>query len=171
MNQAAADARWRAGLVSSPLRNPGSAVESLLIGIVVAVVVWLMMRHGRAVRERRIDAARREEAARTMPRLGTPGTVTPEQLERMKALDFEPSAHWSREEADLILDAVAYLREVLRLEGRADASVNVQNRLLVLILGDAELRGRVMAWGAERRGGAEAPVRRDAHFERVAAAL
>ena len=100
----------------------------------------------------------------TMPRFGEPGTVTPEQLEHRHALGFEPSAHWSREEAELILHAVAYLREVLlAVKGPREAPIDLQNRLLVFILGDAELREAVRGWSGER------PPGRDALFERVAA--
>lgn len=105
-----------------------------------------------------------------MPRLGIPGTVTPGQLERLKALEFETSPHWSREEADLILDTVAYLRAVLAACGEADPAVDLQNRLLIFILSDAALREHVMAWGrARRERGTDVAVAREACFERVAA--
>lgn len=147
-------------------------MESLLIALFVAAAVWVLMRHGRRLRARRAQARfAAAESSGTMPRVGVPGTVSAEQLERMKALEFEPAAHWSREEADLILDAVAYLRAVLvAARGEASPPVELQNRLLVFILGDAELRAAVSAWGEARRaGGAEVPVARDARFERVAA--
>lgn len=130
------------------------------------------MRHGRALRARRLRAraAASSQSQPTMPRLGVPGTVTPGQLERLKALEFETSPHWSREEADLILDTVAYLRAVLAARGEADPAVDLQNRLLVFILSDTALREHVMAWGRERRERAiDVPVARDTHFERVAA--
>jgi hypothetical protein len=104
----------------------------------------------------------------TMPRTGTPGTVTAEQLQQLQALNFEPARHWSREEAQLILDAVAYLREVIReVRGQGEAPVDLQNRLLLLILGDAELREAVKAWSADPYS----TLRRDAHFDRVASLI
>ena len=121
-------------------------------------------------RRLRARAAASAQSQPTMPRLGVPGTATPGQLERLQALEFETSPHWSREEADLILDAVAYLRAVLAVRGEADPAVDLQNRLLVFILSDAALREHVMAWGRERRErGTDIPVAREAHFERVAA--
>jgi hypothetical protein len=134
-------------------------LESLLLAILVAAIVWLVMRHGRTLR-------RPAPARPTMPRIGTPGTVTPEQLERLKALEFEPASDWSREEADLLLHAVDYLRQViLAVRGDADPPIELQNRLLVFILSDAALRERVAAWAAS---GAAAPLERDTEFERVA---
>ena len=136
-------------------------MDSFLLAILVAAIVWLVMRHGRTLR-------RAPPVRPTMRRVGTPGTVTPEQLARLKALEFEPSPDWSREEADLILHAVDYLRQViLAVRGDADPSIELQNRLLVFILSDASLRDRVGAWGASRAG--DSALERDAAFERVAA--
>jgi hypothetical protein len=133
-------------------------VESIVIALLVAAIVWVLLRQARAR-----SAAARAAAQPAMPRVGEPGTVSREQLERLKSLGFEPSALWSREEAQLILDAVAYLREVIRaVRGPAEPPVELQNRLLVFILGDAELRERVGAWAGQ------GPVPRDPHFERVA---
>lgn len=130
-------------------------LESLVAAILVAAVVWLLMRHARARRQSRVP---------TMPRMGAPATVTREQIARLQSLHFEPSTSWSREEADLILDAVAYLREViLAVSGQADPPIELQNRLLVLILSDGELRAHVRGW--------RSPLARDRCFERVAAAI
>lgn len=145
-------------------------LDSLIIAMVVAALVWLLMRHGQSLRARRTAS---RAAAPSMPRVGAAGTVTREQLERLKALHFEVSPDWSREEADLILDAVDYLRAVIKLHsGQADPPLELQNRLLVLILGDAALRARLKAWGDERRArGTDPPVQRDELFERTAAAI
>lgn len=144
-------------------------MNSLIAGIAVAIAVWLVMR---ARRLRQQSAKRGEPPRATMPRIGTPGSATPAQLERLKACHFEQVQGWSREEADLILDAVDYLRAALAEAGPPrEAPEDLQNRLLALILGDAALREHVRAWGAARRhAGAEAPARleRDAAFERVA---
>lgn len=143
-------------------------MESLLLAILVAAVVWLLMRHGRTLRK--APTARPSARSPTMPRVGVAGTVTAEQLARLKAFEFEPSADWSREEADLILDAVDYLREVIRaVRGGVEAPIELQNRLLVFVLSDAALRERVAAWGAARRAhGPGLALERDAQFERVA---
>ena len=144
-------------------------MDSLIAGIAVAIAVWLVLRARRLRRE----GGRRSEPRATMPRIGTPGSATPAQLERLEACHFERVQGWSREEADLILDAVDYLRAALA-QARAprDAPEGLQNRLLAFILGDAALREHVRAWGeARRRSGAAAarqPVERDAAFERVA---
>lgn len=138
-------------------------LESLLIGLLVAAIVWLLMRHARAARRRRLGAPGPQG---TMPRMGQPGTATPAQLERLQALSFEVSPHWSLEEAQLILNAVGYLRAVLRaVRGSGDAPVELQNELLVFILSDVALRERVTRW----EEGDEPP--RDACFARVAARI
>jgi hypothetical protein len=133
-------------------------VDSLLIALLVAAVVWVLVRQARAR-----AAAARAAARPTMPRFGVPGSVTREQRERLEKLGFDASGQWSREEAQLILDAVAYLREVIRaVRGPGEAPVELQNRLLVFILGDPELRERVRAWAGD------GPPPRDPHFDRVA---
>jgi hypothetical protein len=144
-------------------------VDSLIAGIAVAIAVWLVLR----ARRLRRQSGRRSEPRPTMPRIGTPGSATPAQLERLKACHFGQVQGWSREEADLILDAVDYLRAAISEVSRArGASEDLQNRLLAFILGDAALREHVHGWGEARRrmGAAGAPGRleRDTAFERVA---
>lgn len=108
-----------------------------------------------------------------MPRIGKPGTITPAQLQRLQAFHFEPSLEWSREEADLILDAVVYLRAAIEaVTNDRQPPEALQNEVLTFILSDEALRLHVLQWGNERR---KAPVNRrealprDAHFARVAA--
>lgn len=140
----------------------GSKVDSLLIALLVAAVVWLL---GRAMRGR--VAKVRAAAQPAMPRIGEPGTVSEEQLERLEALNFEASRHWSREEAALILDAVAYLRAVIAaVRGPGEAPLDLQNRLLALILTDPDLRRRVEGWSKE-----SSAIVRDAQFDRIAALI
>lgn len=110
-----------------------------------------------------------------MPRIGTPRTVTPDQLRRLENCNFTPDKKWSREEADLILDAVIYLRAVCAEAIRqAEPPLPVQNGLLRTILTDQDLRDYVRAWGERRRAAGEAdeePVlAHNNQFERVAAA-
>ena len=153
-------------------------MDSIVIGILVAVLAWLFMRQRRA-RELLRRQARNPAPAdtrRTMPRIGTQGSVTKDQLERLKAFHFEPSRMWSREEADLILDAVVYLRAaVLQVTGDGEIPEEIQNQILAFILSDDRLREYMTSWGQNRRnkGSAGAPdsLARNEHFERVAAFL
>jgi len=112
-------------------------------------------------------------SGRSMPRVGTPGTVTKAQRERLKQEGFEPSTHWSVEEADLVLDSVTYLRGVWKKAVRKqDAPVEIQNELLAFILTDPEMREYVRRWGGEfrERGPKVRPAfPRTKIFERVAA--
>jgi hypothetical protein len=143
-------------------------MESLWVGILVALAVWLLLRHARQAKARRAAAAM---PSATMPRIGTPGSATPEQLERMRACHFETTGGWSREEAQLILDAVDFLRAALREVARSDdPPIEIQNRVLVFLLADEALRRRVMQWGeARRRGAASNPVLAGPHALRIAA--
>ncbi len=111
----------------------------------------------------------------SMPRLGTPRTVTGEQLRRLERLNFPRDKNWSVEEADLILDSVAYLRAVCaEAIGRPEPPLPVQNALLRTILTDQDLRDYVRAWGERRRAAGEADeelvLAHNNQFERVAAA-
>lgn len=109
-----------------------------------------------------------------MPRIGIQGSVTKEQLRRLKELHFEPSRHWSKEEADLILDSVLYLRAaVFQVTGDRDAPEDFQNEVLAFILTDESLRDYIISWGRNRRSKrySDEPgeLVRNEHFERVAA--
>jgi hypothetical protein len=150
-------------------------MESLLVAVLVAVLVWLVMRHASIVRMRRLQARKTQpdEHARTMPRIGTPGTVTPAQLQRLKQYHFEAARWWSREEADLILDAVDYLRAAIaEVTGEQDAPEEVQNQLLTFMLSDEALRQYLVSWGNNRRNkgerGKPSRLARNEHYERVA---
>jgi len=90
----------------------------------------------------------------TMPRLGEAGTITYNQTRALQRNNFTPDRNWSREEAALILDAVKYLQTVCRdVAGEEDGPppIEVQNRLLRLILTGQDLRDHVRKWGADRR--------------------
>ena len=151
--------------------------ENLIFALVVGFTVYLFVRRLRLLRARRRprqDVA--AEAPATMPRLGEPGTITREQIRELRANDFEPSRIWSREEAQLVLDAVAYLRAVVReTTGEADPPLEVQNHLLKLILTEEDLRDHVREWGLNRTRDDElAPhpeLDRDDAFARVEAAV
>ncbi|HEX9836295.1 MAG TPA: hypothetical protein VGB90_05530 [Alphaproteobacteria bacterium] len=166
--------------------------ENLILGIAIAVGLWIFLRRRQQSEGgRRIGlfgwsapprpgglqpvrpSQRRQE---TMPRVGTPGTVTPDQLRALEAHSFAPDKGWSREEADLILDSVAYLRAVCaETTGNAQPDLEVQNEILRTILLDQDLRDYVRAWGERRREAGEAdhnpsPLPRNNQFERVAEA-
>lgn len=151
--------------------------ESLILAVGISVLVWLMMRRT-TLKRRRLAEQRRQQAPgapveqRTMPRYGTPGTVTRDQLKALKANNFEPSRHWSREEAALILDALTYARTAIRERtGETEAPIGIQNNVLQFILGDEELREHVRDHGlnrtrAEEESGPLTP-KRDERFERI----
>ena len=154
-------------------------MDSIVLAVVVAVVVWLFVRRARMSRRRQVERQRHTEAGgegapKTMPRIGRHGTVTPAQLKALKDADFEPSRHWSREEAQLILDAVTYLRAVIReATGEPDAPIEIQNKVLGFILGDEELREFILDLERnrtrEQEDTAELPIVRTPEFERVEA--
>lgn len=130
--------------------------ENLIFAAVIGLTVFLFMRRLRLMREQR---RRQQQQAMnddfadpgSMPRLGSPGTITREQMRELRKNDFEPSRLWSREEAQLILDAVAYLRAVIYVATReSDPPVDVQNHLLKLILSDDDMREYVREWGLNR---------------------
>jgi hypothetical protein len=153
-------------------------MDNIFLAVLIAVAGWFALRWGRTARARRATRAGPPPVAEpdgsrpTMPRIGTPRTITRDQMRDLRKCDFEPSPQWSREEAQLILDAVAYLRcAIVITTGDREAPLEVQNKLLALILGEGELRDRVLDWSRnlthEERRNMEAAVPRDAHFERV----
>lgn len=98
--------------------------------------------------------AKPETQRREMPRIGEPGTITFNQMRALQRNDFKPDKGWSREEADLILDAVKYLRAVCRDVGEEDDGpppLEVQNALLRFVLTEQDIRDHVRKWGDERR--------------------
>jgi hypothetical protein len=119
----------------------------------VFLAAWFFMKR---FRKKSSDANRPGQTdrsrARSMPRVGTPGTVTNAQRERLRAEGFEPSKHWSIEEADLVLDAVIYLRGVWnKAVSRQSAPTEIQNHLLAYILSDPEMREYIRRWGTDNR--------------------
>ena len=60
-------------------------------------------------------------------------------------------SQWSKEEAQLILDTVTYLRAVIYMvTDEASPPIEVQNEILKFILTDQELREYVYEWGLNR---------------------
>ena len=135
-------------------------MDSLIFAAVVGLTVFLFMRRMKMLKQqkrRQAEMAEQggvpEEAGEqeSMPRRGTPGTITRDQIKQLKANHFEPQRLWSREEAQLILDAVTYMRAAIyAVTQETDPPLEVQNRLLKLILADENLREYVYEWGLNR---------------------
>lgn len=138
--------------------------QTLLLAVVIAVGIWAGMRVLRQQRERQRPPAPPPQSLPsaergTMPRIGEPHTMTPRQIRALKDNEFVFDRSWSREEAALVLDTVAYLRAACRrVTGSAGEPppLEVQNELLRIILTDRELREHVRQWGMARRDDAGA---------------
>lgn len=137
-------------------------MDSIILGILVALAVWIFMKRrqgntsglfgalfpsSRSQVQPKLPPKQRE-----MPRIGTPGTITDEQIDALKRNLFEPSKEWSFEEAALVLDAVIYLRGVcMEVLGKEQLPFKLQNELLAFILESQDLRGYIRKWGEDRR--------------------
>ena len=157
--------------------------ESLIFALVIALTVYMFVRRLRMIKQQKKLKA--EEEARggepaedpgSMPRLGTPGTITRDQMKQLKDNDFTPERQWSKEEAQIILATVTYLRAVIYMvTGEASPPIDVQNEILKFILTDDELREYVYEWGLNRtrdEHGAPQPVlERNEAFAKVAGAV
>ena len=98
--------------------------------------------------------ARREIKQREMPRLGEPGSISFNQIKALQQRNFEPDKSWSREEANLILDAGRYLRVVCQNVGNEEDGpppLEIQNAILRFILTEQDIREYVRKWGDDRR--------------------
>ena len=157
--------------------------ESLIFALVIALTVYLFMRRLRLKKQQMKMLAEKEANGGqpsgdpgSMPRLGTPGTITREQMRLLKDNDFAPERQWSKEEAQLILDTVTYLRAVIyTTTGEASPPIEVQNEILKFILTNDDLREYVYEWGLNRTRDEQAapqPVlERDDAYVRVEAAV
>ena len=154
-------------------------MENLIFAAVIGLTVYLFMRRLKIMKaQKRRQAEEAEngppEDPGSMPRLGNPGTITREQIKLLKENDFEPSRLWSKEEAKLILDTVTYQRAVIYMTtGETDPPIEVQNKLIKLILGTDEIREYVYEWGLNRtreEDSAPQPVlEKNEHFAAVEA--
>jgi len=159
--------------------DQNSLTVALALGI-AAFIFIRMRRRRRAGGKTSAAAARPAAQAPAMPRVGTPGTITFNQIQALKRNSFAPDKSWSKEEAALILDAVTYLRAVCRtVAGDEDGPppLEVQNALLVVVLTTEDVRDYVRKWGEERRAAGldefandEPELVRNNQFERVAKA-
>ena len=158
-------------------------MDSLLLGILVALAVWLFMKHrqgnGGSLFGGLFSGSRSQvehkspPKQRDMPRIGTPGTITDEQISALKGNLFEPTKEWSFEEAALILDSVTYLRGVCKeVLGNEKPPLELQNGLLAFILESQDLRDYVRRWGEDRRkvgvSGNATKLKHNNQFKRVA---
>ena len=141
-------------------------MESLIVAILAGLSMWFAIRQGRKRKARRaaLAAQAAPPVAGTMPRLGTPGTISREQIKALTANHFETSADWSWEEAALMLDGLAYARGALAaVTGRRDHDIDVQNQVFAFVMRDDVIREYVRAEQPAE------PLPRDASFEQVAA--
>jgi len=155
--------------------------NTLFYAICAAGVAFIMFRprknRPRRSLFRRTPTNAPVEGASTMPRLGVPHTVTLAQLDQLEQFSFPRERSWSREEADLILDAVVYMRGVsAEVIDDPEPELRVQNALLHTILSEQDLREYVRAWGERRRaegkqGTDPRPLPRNNQYERVERAI
>jgi hypothetical protein len=158
-------------------------MDSILLGILVAVGVWLFMKYRQGNSGRLFGGLfsgsrsqvqhKSPPKQREMPRIGTPSTITVEQINALKGNFLEPTKKWSFEEAALILDSVTYLRGVCKgVLGNEQPPLELQNELLAFILEDQDLRDYVRRWGEDRRkvgiSGKATKLKHNNQFKRVA---
>lgn len=153
-------------------------MESLIFAAVIGLTVYLFMRRMRIMKAQKrrqaeeLESGGPPEEPSSMPRLGSPGTVTRDQMAWLKDNHFEPQRVWSKEEAQLIIDTVIYLRAVIyTATEETDPPIDVQNHLLKFILTDDALREYVYQWGLNRTRDEDAqpqPVlEQNEHFDKV----
>jgi len=156
--------------------------ESLIFALVIGLTVYMFMRRLRSIkRDKQIRAEKIEQPETpadpgSMPRIGSPGTITRDQIKLLKEYDFEPSRIWSKEEAQLILDTVNYLRSVIyNCTQEKDPPIEVQNNILKFILTDEGLRDYVYQWGMNRTRDDETKTTtelpRDEYYKRIEVAV
>jgi hypothetical protein len=153
-------------------------MESFILAVSVALFVWLFMRRRRMKQKQMQEQQAARDAGppqepQSMPRVGKSGSVTKEQMKALKDNNFEPARHWSKEEAQLILDALGYLRAVVAAEtGEKKAPLDIQNKMLAFILGDEILRefllDRARNLTREELERNRIEPERDEHYARVA---
>jgi hypothetical protein len=157
-------------------------MENILLAVVIGFAVWLFMRRTRMMRANKQRMAQPAPDAgagaapqpKSMPRFGIAGSITRQQITLLKQNDFEPHRQWSKEEAQLVIDSVTYLRAAIRVvTGEAGAPIEIQNNVLGFILGDDALRDSVLDWGLNRTheeedAGEDVELPDDETFERIA---
>lgn len=151
-------------------------MNSIIVALLVGMATWIFIKGAQKARQRRVVPDNSSVVKqKTMPRIGTPGTITEEQISLLKKNFFTPGKDWSFEEAALILDAVNYLRAVCAdALGPKEQPLKLQNELLNFILADQGLREYLLKWGKDRRKAGLAyekvEIRHNQQFDRVAEA-
>lgn len=123
--------------------------------------------------------ARRETKQQEMPRVGEPGSISFNQIRALQQSNFEADKNWSSEEANLILDAVKYMRAVcldVSAEDDGPPPLEIQNAVLRFILTEQDIREYVRKWGIDRRAAGardyddedEPELARNNQYQRVA---
>ncbi|GIX11073.1 MAG: hypothetical protein KatS3mg116_2783 [Elioraea sp.] len=164
-----------------------------IIGTILGLLRWLgalalrLLTPWRWFRRRQPAAApasavaQAEEDWPEMPRIGKPGSATDEQVEALMELRVVPAPpcrdlhDYSAEEAQAILDAIAFARAVTaQVTGGEDedappeALTALLNELLAETLADAELRAFALRWA---KSGAPTPIRENTTFEKARAVV
>lgn len=162
-----------------------------LLRWLAALALWLLMPWRWFRRRPRAVAASASEAVPAaeepgddwpeMPRIGKPGTATDEQVEALMEHRVIPAPpcrdlhDYSAEEAQAILDAIAFARAVTTQvtggedeEAPPEALTALLNELVAETLADAELRAFALRWA---KSGAPTPIRENTTFERARAVV
>lgn len=169
------------------------AITGTILGLArwaAALLLWLFM-PWRWVRRRpeaaapapepTPDAADIDESWPEMPRIGRPGTATDEQVEALIDQRVVPAPpcrdlhDYSAEEAQAILDAVAFARAVTAQvtggedeEAPPEALTALLNELIAETLADDDLRAFALRWV---KSGAPEPIRENTTFAKARAVV
>lgn len=170
------------------------AIIGTILGLVrwlAALALWLLMpwrwfrRRPDAVAARAPEpepaAPEPADDLPAMPRIGRPGTATDEQVEALMEQRVVPAPpcrdlhDYSAEEAQAILDAIAFARAVTsQVTGGEDedappeALTALLNELVAETLADDELRNFALRW---TKSGALTPIRENTTFEKARAVV
>jgi hypothetical protein len=106
-----------------------------------------------------------------MARQGRPGSITEDQVEALQAERFLVPAPLRRlddlsiEEAQAVLDALAYLRAaVTQVTAEPGAPTMIENEMLALVLADESFVAHVGGWS---RSGRPLPLKAGGYFNRL----
>jgi hypothetical protein len=109
-----------------------------------------------------------------MPRQGRPGSITEDQVEALESERFLPPAPLARlaelsaEEAQAILDALAYVRAAVAQVTGETAPTAIENEGLALVLADEAFAAHAGGWS---RSGRPVPLKEGGQFAKLRAML
>ena len=152
-------------------------MNSIIVAVLVGLATWIFIKATQKARQRRVVPDNSSVVKqKAMPRIGTPETITEEQISLLKKNFFKPAKSWSYEEAAIILDATTYLRAVcVEVLGSRDQHLRLQNELLNFMLADQGLREYILKWGKDRRqeglSHEKVVLKHNQQFDRVAEAV